>query len=82
MTDPTALDPAGRWRVLAIVAGALLLAFAPWFSASAVGPLLQADWQLGRLDLPFLTIAVQLGSRPAPWSSRPAARPTSSRLAR
>ena len=21
----------------------------------------QADWQLGRLDLPFLTIAVQLG---------------------
>ena len=59
--DPTALDPAGRWRLLAIVAAALLLAFAPWFSASAVGPLLQADWQLGRLDLPFLTIAVQLG---------------------
>ena len=36
-------------------------AFAPWFSASAVAPLLQADWSLGRLDLPFLTIAVQLG---------------------
>jgi MFS family permease len=54
-------EPPGRWRQLAILATALLLAFAPWFSASAVAPLLQADWQLGRLDLPFLTIAVQLG---------------------
>ena len=61
MIEAAVLDPAGRWRLLAIVASALLLAFAPWFSASAVGPLLQADWQLGRLDLPFLTIAVQLG---------------------
>ncbi len=54
-------EPAGRWRLLAIVATAQLLAFAPWFSASAVAPSLQADWDLGRLDLPFLTIAVQLG---------------------
>ena len=61
MIDATALDPPGRWRLLALLATALLLAFAPWFSASAVGPLLQADWHLGRLDLPFLTIAVQLG---------------------
>ena len=62
MTDRRAEpDPRGRWRLLAILATAQLLAFAPWFSASAVAPLLQADWQLGRLDLPFLTIAVQLG---------------------
>ena len=44
-----------------MLATAVLLAFAPWFSASAVAPLLQSDWDLGRLDLPFLTIAVQLG---------------------
>ena len=54
-------EPAGRWRLLAILATAQLLAFAPWFSASAVGPLLQAEWRLGRLDLPLMTIAVQLG---------------------
>ena len=39
----------------------LLLAFAPWFSASAVAPLLAAEWQTTRLDLPLLTVAVQLG---------------------
>jgi MFS family permease len=62
MTDRAAdAEPRGRWRLLAILATAQLLAFAPWFSASAVAPLLQADWSLGRLDLPFLTIAVQLG---------------------
>jgi MFS family permease len=52
---------AGRWRLLAILATAELLAFAPWFSSSAVAPLLQEDWEMGRLDLPFLTVAVQLG---------------------
>ena len=62
MTEhPAGAEPHGRWRLLAILATAQLLAFAPWFSASAVAPLLQADWALGRLDLPFLTIAVQLG---------------------
>jgi MFS family permease len=62
MTDrPADAEPAGRWRLLAVLATAQLLAFAPWFSASAVAPLLQADWQLGRIDLTFLTIAVQLG---------------------
>ena len=50
-----------RWRVLAIVATGELLAMAPWFSASAVAPLLVADWRLDRLGLPALTIAVQLG---------------------
>src|SRR4051812_44026602 len=53
-------DP-GRWRMLAIVGVAELLAMAPWFSASAVAPLLTAEWGLDRLGLPALTIAVQLG---------------------
>jgi MFS family permease len=62
MTDrPTDGEPTGRWRLLAILATAELLSFAPWFSASAVAPLLQAEWHLGRLDPTFLTIAVQLG---------------------
>jgi MFS family permease len=34
---------------------------APWFSASAVAPLLTRDWALTGLDLPLLTVAVQLG---------------------
>jgi MFS family permease len=55
------VEPRGRWRLLAILATALLLSFAPWFSASAVAPLLSAEWKLGPLDLPVLAIAVQLG---------------------
>jgi MFS family permease len=39
----------------------VLLAFAPWFSASAVAPLLATDWRTSGLDLPILTVAVQLG---------------------
>jgi MFS family permease len=61
VTGLPADDPAGRWRQLAAIAGGVLLAFAPWFSASAVAPLLAADWQTTRLDLPLLTVAVQLG---------------------
>ena len=59
--SPDDLEPRGRWRLLAILATAQLLSFAPWFSASAVAPLLSAEWNLGRLDLPFLAIAVQFG---------------------
>jgi MFS family permease len=54
-------DPAGRWAQLAVIATGVLLAFAPWFSASAVAPLLAAEWHTTRLDLPLLTVAVQLG---------------------
>jgi MFS family permease len=50
-----------RWRLLAVVAAGELFAMAPWFSASAVAPLLANDWDLGRLGLPTLAIAVQLG---------------------
>jgi MFS family permease len=44
-----------------VVATGTLLAFAPWFSASAVGPLIALEWQTSGLDLPLLTVAVQLG---------------------
>jgi MFS family permease len=44
-----------------VVATGTLLAFAPWFSASAVGPLIALEWHAGGLDLPLLTVAVQLG---------------------
>jgi MFS family permease len=47
--------------MLAIVATGELLAMAPWFSASAVAPLIARDWALDRLGLPALAIAVQLG---------------------
>ena len=61
MTATLGEDPAGRWRQLAVIAAGVLLAFAPWFSASAVAPLLAAEWRTTRLDLPLLTVAVQLG---------------------
>jgi MFS family permease len=47
--------------LLLVVAAGELLAMAPWFSASAVAPALATEWTLGRLDLPALAIAVQLG---------------------
>ena len=54
-------DPPGRWRELAILAAGTLLGLAPWFSSAAVGPLLTDDWHATGLDLPLLTVAVQLG---------------------
>jgi MFS family permease len=50
-----------RWRILAVVAVGVLLAMAPWFSASAVATPIAGEWQLDRLGLPTLTIAVQVG---------------------
>ena len=44
-----------------MICAGVLLAFAPWFSASAVAPLLQAEWHPTALDLPLLTVAVQIG---------------------
>ena len=48
-------------RVLAILAGAELLAMAPWFSGSAVAPTLARVWQLTPAGGAWLTISVQLG---------------------
>jgi MFS family permease len=59
-TDTDA-DATGRWRELAIVGAGVLLAFGPWFSASAIAPLLTAEWHTTGLDLPLLTVAVQVG---------------------
>jgi MFS family permease len=54
-------EPAGRWGQLVVLAIALLLAMAPWFSSAAVAPVLQDEWRAGGLELPLLAIAVQLG---------------------
>ena len=59
--ETTAPEPAERWRMLIALGFGELLAMAPWFSASAVAPLLNRDWGLSGLDLPLLTVAVQLG---------------------
>ncbi|WP_008523884.1 MFS transporter [Halorhabdus tiamatea] len=50
-----------RYRVLLIVAIAELLAMALWFSVSAVGPELEAAWNLSSAQTAWLTNAVQLG---------------------
>lgn len=56
-----ASDPPARWRALAILSMAMLLAMTTWFSASAVVPQLQQAWHLPATDGSLLTIAVQLG---------------------
>jgi MFS family permease len=48
-------------RVLAVVAAVMVLAMAPWFSASAVAPALAARWRLDAAGTAWLTISVQLG---------------------
>ncbi|MEZ5098560.1 MAG: MFS transporter [Thermoleophilia bacterium] len=58
---PGASEPVGRWRVLVLLGVGELLAMSPWFSASAVAPLITVDLSLTGLDLPLLTVAVQLG---------------------
>ena len=50
-----------QWRSLGLLTVAELLALAPWFSAAAVSPLIQAEWQLTAGAAAWLTLAVQLG---------------------
>jgi MFS family permease len=54
-------DPPGRWRQLVILTTGILLAEAPWFASGAVAPLLRDEWNATGLDLPLLTVAVQVG---------------------
>ena len=54
-------DPSSRWKQLWVLGVGELLAMSPWFSASAVAPLITVQLNLSGLDLPLLTIAVQLG---------------------
>ncbi len=56
-----ASEPQGRWKLLAILATAVLLALGTWFSATAVAPSLEREWALDRVGLASLTVAVQLG---------------------
>jgi MFS family permease len=58
--DPRAAG-GGRWRALALLALAELLAMGLWFSASAVVPELRETWQLTDSGAAWLTISVQLG---------------------
>ena len=51
----------GRWRALALLALAELLGMSLWFSAAAVVPVLQREWQLPTERAGWLTLAVQLG---------------------
>jgi len=53
--------PRGRYRALAVLALAMMLSMAPWFSASAVIPQLRDDWGLSTGAASLLIIAVQLG---------------------
>jgi MFS family permease len=50
-----------RWRALAYLSIAELLAMSLWFSATAVLPALASEWQLSDSGKAGLTIAVQLG---------------------
>jgi len=70
-----------RWRQLAVLSLAELLALSLWFSASAVLPALRREWALGDGGAAGLTIAVQagfivgtlasaLGNLPDVWSPR------------
>ncbi len=55
------VEAPGRWRALALLGAAELLAMSLWFSASAVTPALRAEWRLTEGEAGWLTTAVQLG---------------------
>jgi MFS family permease len=54
-------EPSTRWGQLAVLGVGITLAMAPSFAAAAVAPLLREEWSVGLLELPFLTVVVQLG---------------------
>lgn len=58
---PQGAEPAGRWRLLAVLATAVLLALVPWFSAASVAPLIAAEWRIGAFETALLTVGVQVG---------------------
>ena len=51
----------GRSRTLALLALTLVLSMSTWFSATAVIPQLDAQWELSSSAAAWLTIAVQVG---------------------
>lgn len=54
-------EPRERWMQLVILGVGMVLAMSPSFAAAAVAPILREEWTVGLLDLPFLTVVVQLG---------------------
>ena len=54
-------EPRERWRMLAVLAAAVLLALVPWFSAASVAPLIAAEWHISPFEVALLTVAVQVG---------------------
>lgn len=54
-------DPAGRWRILALLSAAELAGMSLWFTASAVSPHLREVWGLSSTQEVWLTNGVQLG---------------------
>lgn len=50
-----------RWRVLVLLAIAIVLSLTTWFSATAITPELKHEWQLSPFVLSWLTIGVQIG---------------------
>ncbi len=62
MTDGSPTGGGDRkYRALALLAVAQLLAMTLWFSVSAVGPELATEWGLSATETAWLTNAVQLG---------------------
>lgn len=53
--------PARRLRVLALLSIAVPLTMSAWFTATAIGPELQARWALDPSQLTWLTTLVQVG---------------------
>jgi MFS family permease len=60
MTDAHG-EPSARWGQLVVLGFGMVLAMSPSFAAAAVAPLLREEWSVGLLELPFLTVVVQLG---------------------
>ena len=51
----------GARRQLVLISVSVVLGLAPWFSATAVGPAMIAEWRLTSGEGAWLTMAVQLG---------------------
>ena len=50
-----------KWKVVGLIALAEFLAMSLWFSASAVTPVLIAEWQINAGQAAWLTMSVQIG---------------------
>lgn len=61
MTASTLIDPRSQRKALIVVASSQLLVLTLWFSASAVAPQLEVEWNLSTSEASWLTLAVQIG---------------------